>query len=788
MREFAVSVLVRLQDRLSQPLGGLQRRLQGLGRLGERLGLGRVGSQLANVGKQFTLLAGAAALAFTAIGGGAWGMARSVANAGDAAYKAAQRVGVNVETYQELAFAAKMSDLSVESLQKALGTLNEKAIAGDEMFSKLGIALKDSHGNLRDSGDLLKDLATLFSQLPNGAQKGALAAKIFGDRLGRELIPFLNEGRDGLDAIGQKARDLGIVLPEELAKAAVDWNDSITVFGAVFDGLKMEIFGPLIPVFNELTNSFREFIQANRADIVEAMSSAINGVANAIPAIVDGLRTTGNVLGPVVSGISSFIDAIGGMETVAIVVAGVISSKLIFAIGALGVALLMTPIGWFIIAVTTIALLAKTIYENWDGIAEWFGEMWGKVTEYGEVAFDFLKALFAWTPLGMLVASFGPVLDWFKGWWQEIEDPAASAFDFLKALFAWTPLGMLVASFGPALDWFKGWWQEIEDPAASAFDFLKALFAWTPLGMLVASFGPALDWFKGWWQEIEDPAASAFDFLKALFAWTPLGMLVASFGPALDWFKSWWPQVETLAADAFDTLKTLFAWHPLALIVANWGPILDFMSTIWEGMRAGFSEAWNGIESGFFDLINDLADWMPKAVEAFYAGPGPLLEAGAKIIQALWDGIKAKFAELIEWLRGVPGMIADAIGNIDPVGAIKDRVSAGISSIGEGVSSSASAVGEAVNAAASTVGGWAQRAWNWSTGDTPQLAAPAAAMAAGRSSNDNSAAPLRSQPQEVDVGGVIKVEVTGPGKVTSAENSNRGVRMAPNRGQSLVNE
>ena len=706
MREFAVSVLVRLQDRLSQPLGGLQRRLQGLGRLGERLGLGRVGSQLANVGKQFTLLAGVAAAAFAAIGGGAWAMARSIANAGDSAFKTSQRIGVNVDTLQELLYGASLSDLSESSLERALSTLNQKAAEGDELFAKLGIALKDSQGNLRDSGEYLKDLAALFAALPDGVEKGALATKIFGDRLGRELIPFLNEGRSGLEAMGKEARDLGIVLPEELAKASVEWNDNITRLGAVFQGIKMELFAPLIPIFNDLTVAFRAFIQENKADIIAAVASAMQRVVDAIPSMIEGFKTAGEVISGIMSVGSTLVEMLGGMETVAIAVGVAISGKLIFALVALGAALLTTPIGWFIIGVTTIALLAKLIYENWDGIAEWFGDMWGKVKEYGEVAFAFLKALFAWSPLGMLVVSFGPVLDWFKGWWQEIKDPAASAFDFLKTLFAWTPLGMLVVSFGPVLDWFKGWW----------------------------------------------------------------------------------PQVETLAADAFDTLKTLFAWHPLALIVANWGPISDFMATIWGGIKDGFSEAWDGIEAGFSDLIGFLGEWMPKAVEAFYAGPGPLLEAGAKIIQALWDGIKAKFAELIEWLKGVPGMIAEAIGNIDPVGAIKDRVSAGIGTIGEGASNAASAVGEGIGNAASTAGDWAKRAWNWSTGDTPQLAAPAAAMAAGRSANDNSAAPLRSQPQEADVSGVIRVEVTGPGKVTSAENSNRGVRMVPNRGQSLVNE
>jgi hypothetical protein len=71
----------------------------------------------------------------------------------------------------------------------------------------------------------------------------------------------------------------------------------------------------------------------------------------------------------------------------------------------------------------------------------------------------------------------------------------------------------------------------------------------------------------------------------------------------------------------------------------------------------------------------------------------------------------------------------------------------------------------------------------------PRLAAAAAAAALGRAQGGGagSSEGLRAKPQEVDVGGQITIKVDGPGKVTSVENANRGVRMAPERGASLVN-
>ncbi|WP_139729776.1 hypothetical protein [Aeromonas sobria] len=42
----------------------------------------------------------------------------------------------------------------------------------------------------------------------------------------------------------------------------------------------------------------------------------------------------------------------------------------------LGIAMLTTPIGWFIMGIAAIAGGAYLIYKNWDGISKWFSELW----------------------------------------------------------------------------------------------------------------------------------------------------------------------------------------------------------------------------------------------------------------------------------------------------------------------------------------------------------------------------------------------------------------------------
>lgn len=74
---------------------------------------------------------------------------------------------------------------------------------------------------------MLGDVAELFSLLPDGANKTALAVKLFG-RSGAELIPLLNQGKEGLAEFDKLASDLGLTLDKETGKAAEDFNDNLT--------------------------------------------------------------------------------------------------------------------------------------------------------------------------------------------------------------------------------------------------------------------------------------------------------------------------------------------------------------------------------------------------------------------------------------------------------------------------------------------------------------------------------------------------------------------------------
>jgi hypothetical protein len=84
-----------------------------------------------------------------------------------------------------------------------------------DALAQMGIALRDQSGKLRRSEDLLADVADAFARIEDPAKRARLAFKLF-DSEGVALVNLLRGGSDAPDEMRERARDLGIVLDEDL--------------------------------------------------------------------------------------------------------------------------------------------------------------------------------------------------------------------------------------------------------------------------------------------------------------------------------------------------------------------------------------------------------------------------------------------------------------------------------------------------------------------------------------------------------------------------------------------
>jgi len=256
--------------------------------------LGALGTLLSRLGPA-GLIAGAS---IAGIGYGLTRLILPVAETGEELNKLAQKTGVSVAALSALKYAAELSDVTTEGLTKGLKHLStalfDTKVKGEEggaALKALGVAAMDSTGQIRPTEAVLLDLADRFAAMPDGAEKAALAVKLFGKE-GLNMIPMLNQGREGLTGMMEEAKRLGLVMSEDAAQASEAFNDNLKRLHAVTEGLQRQIGAAVIPVLADLTErmflaktetgSFSNELLAitqNRQQVLEFLEAVASGLA-----------------------------------------------------------------------------------------------------------------------------------------------------------------------------------------------------------------------------------------------------------------------------------------------------------------------------------------------------------------------------------------------------------------------------------------------------------------------------------------------------------------------------
>jgi DNA-binding phage protein len=219
-------------------------------------------SRMRNIKDVSTKALGAITVAATAAGGALVYALKSAIDRADNMRDLAQSAGVTVEQLSRLAFAGKQSGVEIDQIGKALAKLSAAGVP--------------------DANAALLDLADVFASMPDGAAKTALAIDKFGERIGPALIPLLNEGRAGLVGMGEEAKRLGLELSTSAAAGADQFNDSLGVMKGIVEGLGNSLAAQMLPVLNEIADSFTK--SATGAD---RLSRAAEQLATFLKLLVD---------------------------------------------------------------------------------------------------------------------------------------------------------------------------------------------------------------------------------------------------------------------------------------------------------------------------------------------------------------------------------------------------------------------------------------------------------------------------------------------------------------------
>lgn len=175
--------------------------------------------------------------------------------------KGASRLGIATESLSGLQFAAERSGASFESLQQAL-TIMEKNLgsgAAGKHLAEIGLRLEDVQQMKADQAFVA--IAEKLSKIDNVAERTSATLGIFG-RGGSELANLLMEGAGGIQALTDRAKELGLTFDEEMGKKAEEANDAMLDLTSSVKGLARELVATLGPAIAEMARGLADLIAA----------------------------------------------------------------------------------------------------------------------------------------------------------------------------------------------------------------------------------------------------------------------------------------------------------------------------------------------------------------------------------------------------------------------------------------------------------------------------------------------------------------------------------------------
>ena len=327
-----------------------------------------------NVGQIGTAIAGAVAAPLAA-------STKIFARYGDSLDKMSIRTGIAVDALSELDFAASQTGTSLDDLAKAtlrmnrrLGRITAGQGSSEQVKALEALGLSAQRLESLSPEQRLLAIADAMSKMADPAEAAGLAQRAFGQGVDA-ILPLLLQGRQGIEALRQEARDLGLNIDPAEARAAAQLTDAWDKLFKVGRRAAFAIGAALAPRITDLTDRIRTALRIglewvkNNGEIIRTIALVTAGVLAGGIALI-GLGTAIGLVGFALGGMATILTTVGA-------VLGVVMS----AVGAL-----LTPIG--LVTTAVISAAASILYASGRGgqALDWLGERFGELSRIAQDA------------------------------------------------------------------------------------------------------------------------------------------------------------------------------------------------------------------------------------------------------------------------------------------------------------------------------------------------------------------------------------------------------------------
>lgn len=342
------------------------------------------GLTLSDVQSGFALVARAAQIAGKAISA----FTTDIAAQGDEVAKTAKNLGIGVQAVQELGFAAKIAGQDFKQVQTAIQRmqkgLNDARQRGTGPFAdglkQLGLDVENFAGLEPDQQFI--ELAEALSKVEDSTTKAALAQDFFG-RGGKTLIPLIDEGRAGIEALAAEFQALGGGFTDDGAAGAEAFQDAMLRMGTVIDSVKIALGEELLPVIQQYVEQLQGWIGENKELIKQRLIGFIRDTVSVVRELVP-------LVVNLVGGIGDFVKSLGGAERAVQLLIGSLVAMKVATLAGIGPYGLLAAAGFA--AGTVIANAFFGVEESMKRAADARRDLTATIEEGARIERDIIKA------------------------------------------------------------------------------------------------------------------------------------------------------------------------------------------------------------------------------------------------------------------------------------------------------------------------------------------------------------------------------------------------------------
>ena len=255
----------------------------------------KVGNAFKAIGKAAAVMGTATVAAATTVGTAAYKMATDTAEQADYIDKLSERTGINREELQRWKHAADQSGVSVDSFQNGvkkmtdvIDSANQGSKSAATALNRLGLSLDDLNGMTTE--EQFDAITAALADMEQGAERNALGNDLLGKSY-TEMLPLLNQGKDGMQALKDEADELGLVMSESTVKSGVKLKDTVSNVKSAFNGFKNQIGSAAIPIIQKFADTIIDNLPKIQKMIDDIMPILISIFDTVVPPLFDLAET-----------------------------------------------------------------------------------------------------------------------------------------------------------------------------------------------------------------------------------------------------------------------------------------------------------------------------------------------------------------------------------------------------------------------------------------------------------------------------------------------------------------